>query len=296
MTLCGENGEPAERYLYDPYGLPSFFDGSWSTRGGSVYGNAVLFTGRLWHPGTYTYDYRHREHSPYLGRFLRRDPAGAWGDSTNGGNPYAYAANTPYATGRWAGDLSNEGRRPGLALFAAVSVGDGALARVGGPRVVPMEAFCVREMHAWLTEPVSDEAGRSPASNCPASKKVTLVLPNIDPEDMWGLSLQVIILECNERCEGSCRAAEDKCQIGRYTTVPKGPGVRKGDVKQEVDCKCRCRPASELGSDDYNKLFPRHNLEEILRSKEPKLSEEQVQAKLRAFDAEVDRRRGEVSF
>ena len=90
MTLCGENGEPAERYLYDPYGLPSFFDGSWSTRGGSVYGNAVLFTGRLWHPGTYTYDYRHREHSPYLGRFLQRDPLGAWGDSANAGNAYGF--------------------------------------------------------------------------------------------------------------------------------------------------------------------------------------------------------------
>ena len=101
VTLCGESGSPVERVLYDPFGEPSFFDGSYNAASGSNYGNRVLFTGRLWSWTTsygttsYTYDYRLREYSPYLGRFLQRDPIGIWGDETNWGNGYAYVGNEP---------------------------------------------------------------------------------------------------------------------------------------------------------------------------------------------------------
>src|SRR5690606_4933179 len=64
-------------------------------RSSSAYGNRVLFTGRLWNPTSLTYDYRNREYSPYLGRFLQRDPIGVWGDETSFGNGYTYAANNP---------------------------------------------------------------------------------------------------------------------------------------------------------------------------------------------------------
>jgi hypothetical protein len=56
-----------ERYSYDPYGSPSAYDtstGPWDNR--------VLFTGRLWSENTFSYDYRHKEYSPGLGRFLQR--------------------------------------------------------------------------------------------------------------------------------------------------------------------------------------------------------------------------------
>jgi RHS repeat-associated protein len=96
-SLCDENGDPVERVLYDPYGLPSFFDGSWGTRSSSAYSNRILFTGRLWSAASYSYDYRHREQSPYLGRFLQRDPIGVWGDDVGGGNGYAYVGNQPVA-------------------------------------------------------------------------------------------------------------------------------------------------------------------------------------------------------
>jgi RHS repeat-associated protein len=95
QTLYDEAGEVVERYLYDPYGTPSFYSSSWGSRGSSAYGNRVLFTGRLWNGETYTYDYRRREHSPHLGRFLQRDPIGIWGDEGNWGNGYNLVANDP---------------------------------------------------------------------------------------------------------------------------------------------------------------------------------------------------------
>jgi RHS repeat-associated protein len=94
-SICDENGDPVERVLYDPYGLPSFFDGSWGTRSSSAFSNRVLFTGRLWSAASYSYDYRNREQSPYLGRFLQRDPIGVWGDPTAFGNGYGYAGASP---------------------------------------------------------------------------------------------------------------------------------------------------------------------------------------------------------
>src|SRR5690606_11521074 len=92
ITLLDESGAAVERVLYDPYGLPSFLEGDWDAISSSAYGNRVLFTGRLWNPTSLTYDYRNREYSPYLGRFLQRDPIGIWGDEANAGNGYSYPA------------------------------------------------------------------------------------------------------------------------------------------------------------------------------------------------------------
>jgi YD repeat-containing protein len=114
QTLCSESGSPVERVLHDSYGLPSFYDASWGTRSSSAYGNTVLFTGRHWNATSFTYEFRHREQSPYLGRFLQTDPVGtailfssrpahmtsahmtgSWGDHSNAGNAYGYTGNDP---------------------------------------------------------------------------------------------------------------------------------------------------------------------------------------------------------
>ena len=44
-----------------------------------------------------SYDYRTRYYDPYLGRFLRIDTIGLWGDPNNLGNPYAYCGNNPWS-------------------------------------------------------------------------------------------------------------------------------------------------------------------------------------------------------
>jgi hypothetical protein len=127
QTLVSNTGVALERMGYDSYAAPSFFDGSWGTRTSSAYGNAVLFTGRPWNATSRTYEFRHREQSPYLGRFLQTDPVGtailfssrpahmtsahmtggSWGDPDAAGNPYSYISNDPL------NDTDPIGLRPG---------------------------------------------------------------------------------------------------------------------------------------------------------------------------------------
>jgi RHS repeat-associated protein len=95
VTLADDDAEAVERYLYDPYGVPSVFDGSWGSLSGSAFANQVLYTGRWWVAGTYSHDYRNREYSPYLGRFLQRDPIGVWADDLNSGNGHTYSGHQP---------------------------------------------------------------------------------------------------------------------------------------------------------------------------------------------------------
>jgi RHS repeat-associated protein len=53
------------------------------------------FTGRRRLAAAGLYDYRARAYEPKLGRFLQRDPIGAWGDPSSRGNPYLYASASP---------------------------------------------------------------------------------------------------------------------------------------------------------------------------------------------------------
>ncbi|MCC6698918.1 MAG: hypothetical protein IT365_25065, partial [Candidatus Hydrogenedentes bacterium] len=67
-----------------------------------------MFTGRRWDEVLGLYDYRTRYYNPYLGRFLRIDTIGLWGDASNLGNPYAYVGNNPWSRldpyGQWEWD------------------------------------------------------------------------------------------------------------------------------------------------------------------------------------------------
>jgi RHS repeat-associated protein len=72
--------------------------------------NPFRFTGRRFDVGD-LYDFRTRNLSPHLGRFLSRDTIGVWGDPGNFGNGYAYAGNNPGTAvdpfGRAPGDPFN---------------------------------------------------------------------------------------------------------------------------------------------------------------------------------------------
>ncbi|MCC6698921.1 MAG: hypothetical protein IT365_25080 [Candidatus Hydrogenedentes bacterium] len=97
-----------ERYTYDDYGAPTVWiedsqnPGTWienAPNGAPVsnVGNPFMFTGRRWDEVLRLYDYRTRYYNPYLGRFLRIDTIGLWGDASNLGNPYAYVGNNPWS-------------------------------------------------------------------------------------------------------------------------------------------------------------------------------------------------------
>ncbi|PYI94663.1 MAG: hypothetical protein DME97_01420 [Verrucomicrobia bacterium] len=74
IALTDANGAVIERYKYDVFGAPGFFDGNGGTLSSSSYDNRFLFTGREYYQTVGVYDYRNRFYSPALGRFLQTDP------------------------------------------------------------------------------------------------------------------------------------------------------------------------------------------------------------------------------
>ncbi len=63
-----------EKYTYDVYGTPSFFNGSGGSIGSSAIGNRILFQGRDRDPGYLLYNFRNRIYAQGWGRFLQTDP------------------------------------------------------------------------------------------------------------------------------------------------------------------------------------------------------------------------------
>jgi RHS repeat-associated protein len=94
VALMDVSGNVVERYGYDAFGTPTFYDGSGTPVAASAVGNDHLYTGRQWLTELGLYDYRQRMYNPATGRFLTTDPAH---DPANLGNPYTYVANNPGA-------------------------------------------------------------------------------------------------------------------------------------------------------------------------------------------------------
>ena len=125
VALLDDTGTVVERYGYDAFGGPSFYDGSGAPIAASAVGNNHLYTGREWQPGLGVYDYRQRMYNPATGRFLTTDPAN---DAANLGNPYTYVGNNP---GTFV-DPFGEERWGAQSYFADVAdVGYGYF--IGGP-------------------------------------------------------------------------------------------------------------------------------------------------------------------
>lgn len=90
--VTNSGGNLVERYEYDVYGKPFFFDGNYAPLAASFISNPYLFTGREYDPESGNYYYRARIYSPALGRFLSMDPMGyGAGDA----NLYRYVFNNP---------------------------------------------------------------------------------------------------------------------------------------------------------------------------------------------------------
>jgi RHS repeat-associated protein len=71
--LTDADGTIIEKYRYDAFGTPSFYDGGGAQITTSAYSNRFLFTGREY-LGAWIYDYRARLYHAYLGRFMSEDP------------------------------------------------------------------------------------------------------------------------------------------------------------------------------------------------------------------------------
>jgi RHS repeat-associated protein len=91
VALTDGNGNLVERYEYDPYGQPLFFDANDNALSQSAIGNTILFTGRDYDAETGLYYYRARTMHPDLGRFMQHDLL----MYVDGYNMYVYVDNNP---------------------------------------------------------------------------------------------------------------------------------------------------------------------------------------------------------
>jgi RHS repeat-associated protein len=71
--LTDSSGNVIEKYHYDVFGTPAFYNGSGVQISASAYGNRFLFTGREY-AGAYVYEYRARVYHAAIGRFMSEDP------------------------------------------------------------------------------------------------------------------------------------------------------------------------------------------------------------------------------
>jgi RHS repeat-associated protein len=90
--LANDSNYVIERYTYDVYGAPTYYDGNNTLLGASAYDNRFLFEGSEYLPDLSMYDMRNRIYYPGIGRFLQTDPAGFQGDRSN---LYRYCGNDP---------------------------------------------------------------------------------------------------------------------------------------------------------------------------------------------------------
>ena len=84
-----------ERYEFKDFGTPAIFDSLGAGISSSGIANPYMFTGRRFDEETGLYQFRTRYLDPEVGRFTSRDSIGIWGDKTQLGNGYSYAANNP---------------------------------------------------------------------------------------------------------------------------------------------------------------------------------------------------------
>lgn len=91
VAVTDASGTVLERYSYEAFGTPCFFNASGEKMVASAIGNDILFTGREYDPETGFYYYRFRTMNSAMGRFIQNDPV----KYADGMNMYAYAHNNP---------------------------------------------------------------------------------------------------------------------------------------------------------------------------------------------------------
>jgi RHS repeat-associated protein len=94
-ALINTSGTVVERYVYDPYGKPTFLNASWGTIGSSAKGWIYLHQGGRYDTTSLLYNFRMRHYSPTLGRWIQVDPIRFLAGDLNlyrsvGNNPVRY--------------------------------------------------------------------------------------------------------------------------------------------------------------------------------------------------------------
>ena len=85
-------GTVQERYVYDPYGQASFLAADWSSRDSSSVNWIYLHQGGRLDTISGLYNFRNRDYSAMLGRWIQQDPIGFGGEQAN---LYDYVGDNP---------------------------------------------------------------------------------------------------------------------------------------------------------------------------------------------------------
>jgi RHS repeat-associated protein len=91
-SLADTTGTVQEYYTYDPYGKVSFYDHNLNPLSGSQFGMVYLFQGGRYDTTSGLYNFRNRDLSPTLGRWMQEDPIGYIGGYAD---LYAFLKNQP---------------------------------------------------------------------------------------------------------------------------------------------------------------------------------------------------------
>jgi RHS repeat-associated protein len=151
-ALVDTSGTVLERVVYDPYGNPTFYDGSWTSPSAtSSYDNVVLYCGYRFDPETGLYHVRYRMYHATLGRWVQRDPwrpsttpargsiidgqptpgviapQDQYGDGMNlyqdrGSNPVVHVDSLGLKKCKWTGEIEGSGFGAILAPYQVITV------------------------------------------------------------------------------------------------------------------------------------------------------------------------------
>jgi RHS repeat-associated protein len=90
--LVDTSGAVRERYAYDPYGKATILDPAWATRTSSLFSWIYLHQGGRLDSTSGLYNFRMRDYSPTLGRWMQEDPITF---AARDGNLYRFGRNAP---------------------------------------------------------------------------------------------------------------------------------------------------------------------------------------------------------
>lgn len=144
IAVTEETGAPVERYAYDTYGEPAFYDPSGLSIAHTAISNPYLFTARRYDTEIGWYNYRARYVDPFVGRFTTRDTIGSWYDRHNMGNGLAYVGNNPTT----ASDPSGRARPSTMGLEWIIEEAHAAGSHV--TFVTPVQQYGDRWVHMWV--------------------------------------------------------------------------------------------------------------------------------------------------
>lgn len=143
VALTDAAGVVQERVKYSAYGRPTFCapDGTATAQLASAVGNALLFVGAYWDSETSLYYTQHRYYDPGAGRFVTRDPLGAWADDVNLGNAYTYSGADPVNRADPDGQYSKAIHMQSTSNFITSKTGKAKYGDIAGKANIGMDKF-----------------------------------------------------------------------------------------------------------------------------------------------------------